>query len=62
MTEMAGFGRPKRLQIEATIIRADGTVEHLGVVSDSSRLWRYGPGRVAAWWRTTRANRNVKEN
>lgn len=29
----------------------------LGVIADSSRRFRYGPGRIRAWWRTRQANR-----
>lgn len=34
--EMAAGGKIKRMTLEATVIRADGTVEVLGVISDSS--------------------------
>jgi hypothetical protein len=54
---MEAFVKPKRVQIEATVIRADGTCSDLGVISDSSPLWRYGPGRLMALWRTRRTNR-----
>jgi len=38
--EQAGKGPVKRVQIAATIIRADGTVEELGVIADSKWYWR----------------------
>ena len=52
-------GPVKRVQIEAVITRADGTVEDLGVVSDSARLWRFGLGRLLAGRRIRRANKKV---
>lgn len=48
----------KRATIEATVIRADGTVEQLGVVSDS-RWRKYSPARLRANRRIRRANRRV---
>lgn len=57
MSDLSAKGPVKRLQIEAVVIRADGTREDLGVVSDSSLRWRFGPGRFLAWRRTRRANR-----
>lgn len=36
--------KPKRMTLEATVTRADGTVEHLGIVADSSIFHR-----AAAW-------------
>lgn len=33
-------GRIKRQWLEATITRADGTVEHLGIISDTRLSWR----------------------
>lgn len=62
MTEVTGKGTVKRVQIEAVVIRADGTREDLGVVSDSSHLWRFGPGRLLAWRRTNQANRRLKKD
>jgi len=35
-----GFTGIKRQWIEATIIRADGTVEHLGVIADTRLRFR----------------------
>lgn len=32
--------KPKRMTLEATVTRADGTVEHLGIVADSSKFHR----------------------
>ena len=57
MPEVSARGPLKRIQIEATVIRADGTVEPLGVISDSSWRWRYGPGRFLAWLRIRKSNR-----
>lgn len=57
MTEARAKGPIKRTQIEAVVIRADGTREDLGVVADSARRWHYGPGRLLAGWRIRRANR-----
>lgn len=34
-------GKPKRMTLEATITRADGTIEHLGIIADSSRYHRF---------------------
>jgi hypothetical protein len=48
----------KRVVLEAVVIRADGTREDLGVVSDSSWVWRFGPGRLLAAWRTRKANQH----
>jgi len=56
MTNINATGSVKRTQIEATIIRADGTREELGVIADSSRRWRFGPGRWFARRRIRRAN------
>ena len=56
VTDLGAKQDVKRVQISATVIRADGTRENLGVISDSARWWRYGPGRVRAWWRTVKAN------
>lgn len=60
MAEVSGAGPVKRVQIEAVVIRADGTRENLGVVSDSSPLWKYGPGRLLARWRTQQANKKAR--
>jgi hypothetical protein len=47
----------KQVTIEATVIRADGTVEPLGVVSDSS--WkRADPRRLLAATRIRKANKH----
>lgn len=46
----------KQVTIEATVIRANGEIEPLGVVSDSS--WRRGdPRRLLAAARIRKANR-----
>jgi hypothetical protein len=60
--DQSAEGRVERVQIEAVVIRADGTKEPLGVVSDSALHWRYGPGRLMAALRTRRANRHLKES
>lgn len=39
MTEAQAHGPIKRIQIEATVIRADGTVEPLGLIADSKWRW-----------------------
>lgn len=49
----------KRVQIQATVIRADGRIEELGTVSDSSRLWRFGLGRWLANHRIRKANARI---
>lgn len=54
---MDAKGPVKRVQIEATIIRADGTRENLGTIADSAKHWTYGPGRLLARWRIHKANR-----
>jgi hypothetical protein len=61
MSDVEAKGPIKRVQIEAVIIRADGTREDLGVVADTAKRWRYGPGRVRAWMRTKKANRRMKD-
>lgn len=57
MTEQSAKGPVKRAQISIEVIRADGTREELGVVSDSSRLWRWGFGQLLARRRIHRLNR-----
>lgn len=42
---MRALGKPRMISIEATVTRADGTVEHLGVVS----FWHRNPLRFLAW-------------
>lgn len=59
MTALAGKGPIKRVQIEATVIRADGSVEELGRVADSSRLWNF-IGRRFANHRIRRANARAR--
>lgn len=60
MTQMAGKGKLKRVVMEATIIRADGTVEELGAVADTRRWFRWGPGRWLANRRIRKANENLR--
>ncbi len=59
MTEATGKGPVKRIQIEATVIRADGRREELGVVADSARRWRFGLGRWFSQRRIRQANRRI---
>jgi hypothetical protein len=59
MTTIGGNSPVKRVQIEATIIRADGTVEKLGTISDSSWRWRFTPLRLISRWRIHKANGRV---
>jgi hypothetical protein len=47
MTEQNAMGPVKRVQIEATVIRANGTVEHLGVVADSKWRWWHPRKRLS---------------
>jgi hypothetical protein len=49
----------KRVQIEVQVIRRDGNVDDLGVVSDSAWYWRRGPGKWLADRRIRRANRRI---
>lgn len=60
MTEVMGKSPVKRVQIQATVIRADGTREELGVISDSNFRWRWFH-RFFANRRIARANRNVDD-
>lgn len=55
MTEQTAMGPVKRVQIEAVVIRADGTCDELGVIADSSRWWNL-VGRRFADRRIKRAN------
>lgn len=59
MTTASAKGPVKRVQIEATIIRADGTIQKLGRVADSKWYWNFGPGRWLAARRTRRANESL---
>ena len=52
---MQAPGPVKRVQIEAVVIRADGTRENLGVVSDSKWRW-YDPRKWLAAKRIHKAN------
>lgn len=56
LTELEAQGRVKRAQLEAVVIRADGTRHELGVISDSARHWRFGPGRLLANRRISKLN------
>jgi hypothetical protein len=59
VTTIGANGPVKRVQIEATIIRADGTVEKLGTITDSSWRWRFTPLRLLSRWRIHKANGRV---
>ena len=53
MSDLQATLKPKRVEIEAVIIRADGTREDLGKIADSK--WRrFDPRR-------SRANRRIQE-
>jgi hypothetical protein len=55
MTGLDAESKVRRVQIEAVVIRADGSREDLGRIADSSRWWVIG--RWMARRRTNRANR-----
>lgn len=56
---MTASSKVVRYEIEATIIRADGTEEPLGVITATD--WKLKPHkRVASWYRIKKANRNVE--
>lgn len=56
MTEATAHGPIKRVQIDAVVIRADGTRVPLGVISDSK--WRfYDPRKYLAARRIRKLNR-----
>jgi hypothetical protein len=57
--EVLARNKVKRVQIEATILRADGRIDKLGTISDSSWYWRWGPGRWLSRRRIARANRSL---
>jgi hypothetical protein len=59
--DFQAFGPVKRVQLEAVIVRADGTTEDLGVVADSAKRWRLGPGRLLSTLRIKRANRRLRD-
>lgn len=59
MGEMEAKGKVKRAQIEATVIRADGTRHELGVISDSAKHWNL-LGRWLAQHKINRANKAAK--
>lgn len=59
MSSFFGTGKVKEISFEAQIIRADGTKVDLGKIDSTSKLWRYGPGRVASYLRIKRANRRM---
>ena len=56
MPSLGAKSAVKRVQIEATVIRADGTVEKLGTVSDSRWKWRFSPLKLISSWRIKQAN------
>lgn len=56
MTVLGAKSAVKQVQIEATVIRADGTVEKLGTISDSRWRWRFSPLRLISSWRIKQAN------
>ena len=56
--QVSAKGPIKRVQIEATVIRADGTVEELGRIADSSSYWKL-IGRRFARRRIRKANAKV---
>lgn len=58
MTNLTGVTR-SRGQLEAVVIRADGTREDLGTIADSNWHW-YSPRYWLAKLRTKRANRHVR--
>lgn len=55
MAQLAAKSGAKHAQIEATVIRADGTIEHLGTVADS-KWGRFSISRLLASRRIQRAN------
>lgn len=57
---MGAKGQPKRIQIAAVVTRADGTVDDFGVISDTAKKWRFGPGRLLADLKIKRANRRIE--
>jgi hypothetical protein len=63
MTDQQAFGPVKRVQLEAVIVRADGTREDLGVVADSKwKLPRWlNIRRARAHRRTENANRRLRD-
>ena len=57
MTERGAKAAPKRVEIEAQVIRADGTVEDLGTVSSSDwKPWK--PWTLAA---KLKADKRIRE-
>lgn len=55
MTEMSGRV-PERVEIGVQVIRADGSVDDLGIVASTTWHW-YSPARWRAWFRTQTINR-----
>ena len=50
--EVVGAAPVHRATLEAKVIRADGTVEDLGVIADSGNLWESPPSllqRLKEW-------------
>jgi hypothetical protein len=60
MEDQTAPGPIKRVVIEAVVIRADGTRENLGVVADTAKRWRFGPGRFRSWRRIKQANARAR--
>ena len=56
MTTLGAKSAVKHVQIEATVIRADGTIEKLGIISKSGWRWRFSPMRLLSSWRISQAN------
>jgi hypothetical protein len=59
MSDLSAKGAVKQVQIEAVVIRADGTREDLGVISDS-KWHRLDPRRLLAARRTRKANERAR--
>jgi len=57
VTDTHAYGKVKRAQIEAVVVRADGTRHQLGVIADS-KWGRVDPRRLASRLRIRRANRD----
>jgi hypothetical protein len=60
VTNQNARGPVKRVQLEAVVIRADGTREELGVIADSSKRWRFGLGRLLASRKIKKANARTR--
>ena len=58
--------QPKSVKLHAVVIRADGRVEDIGLVSAYyksvwRRMWWRVYGKPRAWWRAVHANRSAKK-